>query len=70
MDKKKFDYHSLFVVGLIIFIPAGVSLLLMNSIAGYGLIGLGAIWAIVGYFNKEIGNNKLNVNISGKTKVD
>lgn len=55
-DKKiqgQTNYRSLFILGLIVFIPAGTFFLLIGNIAGYGLIGLGVVWAIVGYVNKD-----------------
>lgn len=54
-DKKiqgQTNFYSLFILGLIVFIPAGIFLLLIGNAAGYGLIGLGVVWAIVGYANK------------------
>lgn len=48
---RKTDYRSLFILGMI-FIPAGIFLLLIGN-AGYGLIGLGSVWAVAGYINKD-----------------
>jgi hypothetical protein len=53
--------YSLFVVGLIILIPVGIFLLMMQYSAGYSLIAAGTVLALLGYRNKGkwTKNNKI-----------